>query len=108
MYAILLIVVGFVIFSHIDLAAAWSALAALFGIGTVGIATPTVTYRFLRLLPLLLIGAIGATPLPQRLFGALSARTGRVLEPISATLALLFSMAYLLDSTFSPFAYTQF
>jgi alginate O-acetyltransferase complex protein AlgI len=107
-YAIFLIVVGFLIFSHTDLAAAWAGFTALFGIGTVGATTPTVSYRLLHLFPLLAIGAIGATPIPRRIFTWLSARTGNLAEPIGATLALLFSVAYLVDSTFSPFAYTQF
>ena len=110
LYAILLILVGFLIFSHTDLGEAWGRLLSLVGVGTVGLTDAVISYRFWRLLPLLVLGAVGATPYPARLFRAFRERCswGAVTEPILAGAALLVSVAYLVDSTFSPFAYTQF
>ena len=107
-YAVLLIVIGFLIFSHVDLSLAKSNFLALWGVGTVGIGSPITAYRLPRLLPLLLIGTVGATPIPRRLFERFSAKGRGFAEPILTTAALALSVAYLVDSTFSPFAYTQF
>ena len=73
-------------------------------------ATPAARYQLKTLLPLILIAAVGATPLPRRLWHALQARipVAAILYPIATALVLLLCTAYLVDSTFSPFAYTQF
>ncbi len=109
-YTMLLVTVGFLIFSFTDLSAGISCLGALFGIGVTGFASRVTLYQFLRLVPLLLIASVGATPLPKRLWDKLQARFPRmaVLVPILAAACILLCTAYLVDSTFSPFAYTQF
>lgn len=53
-------------------------LKAMFGIGVSSFATETVIYDFLRYLPLLLICAVAATPLPRRLFEYLRGRFSAV------------------------------
>lgn len=109
-YTMLIVTVGFLIFSFIDVGAGWACFTALFGIGVTGISSPVALYQVLRTLPLLLIAAVGATPLPRKLFAKLTARfeKTRVLIPILCALALILCTAYMVDSTFSPFAYTQF
>ena len=62
---------------------------------------------------LLTIAALGATPLPRRLCGALeSSRAGArvlsVLEPLGVLTLLVLCTAYLVDGTFSPFLYFRF
>ena len=110
LYAMLLVTLGFLIFSYTDLSAGWACFCALFGFGITGFTSATVTYQLLRLLPLILLASIGATPIPKRLWDALVAKRPRVavLVPILCAAALLLCTAYLVDSTFSPFAYTQF
>ncbi|MGN1346476.1 MAG: MBOAT family O-acyltransferase [Eubacteriales bacterium] len=137
LYALLLIGFGWILFSFTDAAAGLNCFAALFGIGTSGFCTPTLGYQISRALPLLLIAAVGATPLPKRIWDrlctvdwtgtgairadgteepirmdptALSTR-GRVFGWLTAVgTALLFVVctAYLVDSTFSPFLYFIF
>ena len=109
-YAMLLVTVGFLIFSFTDAQAGLSCFKALFGIGASGFTGNVVTYHFLRLLPLILIGAVGATPLPKKLWDRLHARFPRaaVFVPLLCAAVLILCTAYLVDSTFSPFAYTQF
>jgi len=108
-YAMLLVMVGFLIFSFSDAAQGWRCFRALWGIGCVGFSGVTM-YQLLRLLPLILIAAVGATPLPRRLFCKLQARFAwaKALSPLLCVTVLLLCTAYLVDSTFSPFAYTQF
>ena len=109
-YSLFLIGVGFLIFSHSDLGAAFSTFLALFGVWTSGIWTPTALYTVIRLLPLILVSAIGATPLPKRLWErARTQHPRRQAATVALTILLLVvCVAYLVDSTFSPFEYTQF
>ena len=109
-YAMLLVTVGFLIFSYTDAAAGWTCFRALFGIGSAGFSSATATYQFLRLLPLILIAAVGATPLPRKLYGKVTDRFAwtKALVPVLCAAVVILCTAYLVDSTFSPFAYTQF
>ncbi len=109
-YTLLLVVISFLIFSFTDLSAGWRCLGAMVGVGTAGISSALVNYQFLRWTPLLALACIGATPWPKRVFeGLLERRKGvRYLVPALCFLALLLCTAYMVDSTFSPFAYTQF
>ena len=109
-YSLFLIGVGFLIFSHSDLGAAFSTFLALFGVWTDGIWTFTALYTVMRLLPLILVSAIGATPFPKRLWERLQMRHPRwqTATVIGCLILFCVCVAYLVDSTFSPFEYTQF
>ncbi len=110
LYAMLLVTVGFLIFSFSDAAAGLACFGAMFGIGTESLIGNVAAYQLLRLVPLLLIAVIGATPLPKMLWERLCSKHPRtaVLVPILCALSLIICTAYMVDSTFSPFAYTQF
>ena len=110
LYSLFLIGVGFLIFSHNDLSAALSTFLALFGVGADGLVTPTALYTLIRLTPLILISAIGATPLPKRFWQRIQTRHPRLQAATVILCITLFCVcvAYLVDSTFSPFEYTQF
>ena len=85
-------------------------LKAMFGIGVSSFATETVIYDFLRYLPLLLICAVAATPLPRRLFEYLRGRFSavRFASPVLMAASFFVAVAYMVDSTFSPFLYYIF
>ena len=110
LYSLFLIGVGFLIFSHNDLGAAWSTFLELFVVGTRNFVTPAVRYTLLRLIPPVILSAIGATPLPKRVWERLQERHPRWRTASIALFIGLFGVcvAYLVDSTFSPFEYTQF
>ncbi len=110
LYTLTLVAVSFVIFSFTDLSAGVGCLSAMLGLGVTGFANSAVWYRILRLLPLLLIAAIGSTPVVKQSFSKMTERHPglRILIPILSLLSLILSAAYMVDSTFSPFAYTQF
>ena len=110
LYALLLIVVGFLIFHFSNLDQMGFFLAALIGVGCKSFSDSVVRYQLLRLLPLLVIAFIGATPYPKAFLSRFTAKRPQnaVIYPIFALGALLLSVAYLVDSTFSPFAYLQF
>ena len=137
LYALFLIGVGWIIFSYTDLAAGWQCFLSLFGVGTEAFSTPVLRYEFLRALPFLLIACVGATPYPKRIWdrlcghdwvscGSISPNgeerpvtedglvlTGRgkvfsVLTTVGCVLCFVLCVAYLVDSTFSPFLYFIF
>ena len=101
------VLVGFLFFSASDGSAGFSCLGALFGLGTVGLSSPVLSWQFRRLLPLLALAAVGSTPLPRRLFGWMSCRVP-VLLPLGSLALFALCVAYLLDSSFLPFAYLNF
>jgi len=136
-YALLLIGFGWIIFSFTDAGAGISCFASLFGIGTSAFCPPTVLYSVLRALPLIIIASVGATPLPKKLWDKLctvdytrigAIRVDGTEEPLvddNAALSVrgkifsvigtlgyaglfLVCVAYLVDSTFSPFLYFIF
>lgn len=106
-YTSLLVIVSFVLFSYSDLTAGWQCLRAMFGSGTLGFSAPLVGWQAMRMLPLLVIAVVGSTPFPRRFFGALCYRVPALL-PACAGVLLIVCVAYLLDSTFLPFAYLNF
>ena len=110
LYSLFLIGVGFLIFSHSDLGAAFSTFLSLFGIGTDALATPAALYTLIRITPLICLSAIGATPIPKRIWERLQTRSPRWQTATVILCITLFCVCvvYLVDSTFSPFEYTQF
>ena len=109
-WALLLIGMGWMIFDHGDLAEAFAIMGGMFGIGTVGFASPVIGYELLRALPLLVVSVVAATPYPARLFRKIQDKhpAAAICEPILVGLALLLSIAYMVSGTFSPFLYYIF
>ena len=108
-YTLLLVVLGFLIFSNSDLGAATACLGQMVGIGTVGFSTPVVRYQLWRLLPLLVIAAVGATPLPRLLWDRAQKKAWQKNTAAVAAAALLVACtAYLVSDSFCPFAYLNF
>lgn len=109
-YTLILVFISFLIFSSDSLAFVWGCLRAMVGVGTVGFSTQTVSYQLLRYLPLLAAAGVGATPLVKIRTREFLARGSRrsVLIPIGSALVLIVCTAYLVDSTYSPFAYLNF
>ncbi len=112
-YTFFLVAISFVLFSSGDIRQAISYIGGLFGAGN----TPLVSNEFVYYLrsygTVILIGIIGATPLPKKLIEKLSINNGfkkawDIIEiPFLVTL-LIVSTAYLADGSFNPFLYFRF
>ena len=84
-------------------------LQALVGGGAGGLALGSDLYDLVRSVPLLLLCAVGATPLPHRIFSRITVRkNGEFLRLALPLLALLLSVASLADAGFNPFLYFRF
>ena len=110
LYAIVLILVGWLIFAFPDMNEGMSVLKAMFGVGVDSFATSGIVYDMLRYLPLMLICIVGATPLPKKIYKGLTEKyaIARYLVPVGVAASILICTAYMVDSSFSPFLYFIF
>ena len=108
-YVLLVTMLGFVVFNAGGLAGAWTDLRGLFGGGGLPLWNEITGYYLSSYAGLLLLGALGATPLCRRLYermehyGALT-----LLEPLALTALLALCTAALVDGSFNPFLYFRF
>ena len=112
-YVLLTVLLSFVLFNADGLSGAASDLAGLFGGLGLPLSTPETLYALRSRAVLLLVAAIGATPLPARLLRRLSdtrvgGRVMAVAGPLLLLLLLLLVTAYLVDGSFNPFLYFRF
>ena len=108
-YGLLAVGFGFVLFDCARLADAGATYAALFGL-TGGLNGEALYYLRSYALPLL-IGIIGATPLPAKLakkFREAAPRTFTALTLLGIAVLLAIVTASLVDGSFNPFIYFQF
>ncbi len=109
LYVLLIVLVGFVLFNAESVGKGFAQISGLFGIGNRGLFSVESLYCLQSYAPLLLIAAVGATPLPKRWAERYSQTTlGKALEALSLPVLLLLCTAYLVDGSFNPFLYFRF
>ena len=107
LYAMLIVIIGWVFFSSTDLPAAVEYLKILFCMGGVPLAN-TYTFYLLRTnLLLLVVGCIASSPEPMKQFNILCKKNA-VIAMIMTLFVLALSTAYLIFSSYNPFLYFRF
>ena len=108
-YSLIIVGFGWMIFFHSDLSDIANTAKQLVGINT-AFASTSAGNVCLSLLPFILICAIGSTPLPKMAWKKLSDRFRifTAITPIASALLFLVCIAYMVDSSFSPFIYYIF
>ena len=106
-YALLLVIVGWVLFSVEDLSTCFLYLRSMF-FGGAGFASATFLYYLRSFGPSLLVMVFACTPVPKTLYRRFLGRAERYLDPALVLLSLLLCTAYLVDSTYNPFLYFRF
>lgn len=112
-YMLFIVVISFVLFDAPDLQVAGARIGAMFGGGALPLAD-TLSLYYLRSYGLLLIlAAVGSTPVVKRIFARLkdAAHSDKILtaaEPVMNIALLLIVSGYLLDASFNPFLYFRF
>ena len=112
-YMVIVLAVSFVLFDAESISAAAKTVAAMFGGGHLPFTSAETLYYLRSYLPLLIVAAVGATPLPKRTFEALQKKRGgaavlTIAEPVGILLLLVVCTAYLIDGSFNPFLYFRF
>ncbi len=112
-YALLFILLGWLIFfsEGVSLWEFRQLLCGFFGIG-LPLFSKRLFYELLRNLPYIFIMAVGATPLPKRLFYALGQKKDGTaflsVRTVLTVFGLLLSTAYLVGADYNPFLYFRF
>lgn len=106
-YVWLCLLISFILFDNTNLSAAFGYVRGLFG------GLPLASVESLYLLRsygiLLILGLLGATPLPKKLWQrAEKLPCMQVLQPVGLGLLLLLCTAYILDGSFVSFMYFRF
>lgn len=109
-YALLLIVIGWVIFASDDVSVLLPYLGSMFGAnGAVG---GMDVYTLLTKAALLVICCIASTELPKKLFlsaaGAMSEKAAFTLKSVMTIALLALSMILLIGDSYNPFLYFRF
>ena len=110
-YVMLLIIVSFVIFNATDMGEAARYIAAMFGFGNIPAFSAEWLYYLRSYAVVIVVGIIGATPLPKMLAGKICAKYEKitnVIEPVVLVGLMVVMTAYLVDGSFNPFLYFRF
>lgn len=112
-YTLFFVILGFVIFNGADLGQAFSDIGGLFGAGGIPFVSKEALYYLKSFGIILLMGAVGASPLARNLIVCISnKRVGEKIinmaEPIVLAVLFLVITAYLVDGSFNPFLYFRF
>ena len=81
---------------------------SLFGFGTGGTASPEDLFYLKNYALVLIVGAVGCTPLAKKLYDRLPEPIRSCLTVVLIAAVLVLSTAYLVDSTYNPFLYFRF
>lgn len=105
-YVLFLVIISFVIFNASTIQEALGYIGGMIGIGDY----PVISYETIFYLKnygiVLIIGLIGATPIPKNLGAKL--KITKWLEPLVLVGLLAMVTAYLVDGSFNPFLYFRF
>ncbi|NDL67056.1 MBOAT family O-acyltransferase [Anaerotalea alkaliphila] len=112
-YVLLAVLLGFVAFNGEGMQGMVEDLGGLFGGNGLPFFSAEAAYQLRSHSVLFLAGAIGATPLPKRMYlQATGKGTGKrmaaFLEPLAMAALFLAATAYLVDGSFNPFLYFRF
>ena len=112
-YTLFFVVLGFVLFDSAGVADAVMSFKSMFGLAGIP-ASNTVSFYYLKSnFVLLIVAAVGATPLPKRSCEKIGETVGgsrvlAVLTPIATVASFAVCTAYLIDGSFNPFVYFRF
>ena len=111
-YVMLVVIISFVIFNGASLAEAGTDIAGMFGGLDVPLVSVEAVYALRSNALLLIVAAIGSTPIVKKAYTKLSelghGTVSAIAQPILVVCALLICTGYLVDGSFNPFLYFRF
>lgn len=112
-YVLFLVIIGFTIFDAVNLGSIFTSLSGMFGLSGAGLVSAKTLYYFKSYFVILLLGIIGATPLPKWIISKIMSKINneyvkRMLELIVYVILVIVATAFLVDGSFNPFLYFRF
>jgi alginate O-acetyltransferase complex protein AlgI len=109
LYSFVIVVIGWVFFSYLDISKAFAMVAAMFGFAASG-ADKLGLYSLITYLPILIIAAFCSTPLVGKLTDKLrkSGKVGTVIWFVGFACLFVASLSLLVDNSYNPFLYFRF
>jgi len=110
-YVMFFVIINFVIFDASSLQGVITYLKAMFGFAGYPLVSFEGTYYLKSYAIVLIIGMIGATPLPKMITGWIERKNKtliQIAEPIVLMILLVVCTAFLIDGSFNPFLYFRF
>lgn len=107
-YVVFLIMVSFIIFNAPTVGEALDHIGGLFGLGGIPLVNAPSLYALKSYGCLIILGIIGATPVPSLLWHKLGEKTRAAGETVLLVSGLLVCSAFLVDGSFNPFLYFRF
>ena len=105
LYVIILVLISWAIFALEDPQALGAYLRIMAGLGGTPLMDGQAVYYLRSFLPILIVAAIGSTPLPANLWNRMESRTIRL---IVLAAGMILCTAYVVASTYNPFLYFRF
>ena len=106
LYAIIIVLIGFVIFDATNLNQAWEYIGAMFGFTEVPMVSAEAVYYLKSYAVIYMVSILGATPLVKSI--ATRIKKADYFEPILLLGLLIAVTAFLVDGSFNPFLYFRF
>lgn len=113
-YVLFFVMISFIIFDSTDLSFAGTVITSMFGFGGIPLVSTASVYYLESYAVVLIIAAVGATPLIRDLCtklqnkGTAVSKVMNILEPVALALLLITVTGYLIDGSFNPFLYFRF
>ncbi len=107
-YTLLIVIFGWVIFAYPDMHYGFDFLKALFCISPAGENAGSVLFYLREYAVFLLLGIIGSTHLPKKLYYSTKAGLRAVISFVFMCAVLIISIAMLVTGSYNPFLYFRF
>ena len=112
-WAMFATIIGWMFFDATSMSVALARIGNLFGAGGLPLTNASTAYYLTSYALVLVLAAIGSTPLPKKAVAYLKTKTWAqkamvVIEPLFIAVMLILVCAYLIDGSFNPFIYFRF
>ena len=110
-YLLLVVMIGFVLFSGESMSQIMQNLGGLIGIGNIPLISTESIFYLKNYASIFIIGFIAATPVVKNICIKLKEKAPKlinILEPVVLTVLLVVCVSFLVDGSFNPFLYFRF
>jgi len=110
-YLLLVVMIGFVLFSGESMSQIMQNLGGLIGIGNIPLVSTESIFYLKNYASIFIIGFIAATPVVKNICIKLKEKAPKlinILEPVVLTVLLVVCVSFLVDGSFNPFLYFRF